>query len=69
MGTCFAENVRQMRKERGLSQGELAKVLGVTQQCVSEWELNKTEPTLSCLWKLADLFEISIDVLCGRTEY
>ncbi len=69
MGTKFAENVKQLRKERKLSQGDLAKKLGVTQQCVSEWELGKTEPTLSYLWKMADLFEIPLDVLCGRKEY
>lgn len=69
MRNKFAENVKQLRKERKLSQGDLAKALGVTQQCVSEWELAKTEPTLTYLWKMADLFEIPIDVLCGRKEY
>ncbi|MDE7164949.1 MAG: helix-turn-helix domain-containing protein [Clostridiales bacterium] len=51
-----------------MSQADLAKRLGVTQQCVSEWELNRTEPTLTYLCMMADVFEISLDVLCGRVE-
>lgn len=69
METKFANNLKNLRKEFKYSQGALAKILGVTQQCVSEWELCKTEPTLTCLWKLADIFNLSIDVLCGRTEW
>lgn len=65
----FAENLKSLRKEHGLSQVELAERLGVTQQCVSEWENRKTDPTLTYLCKLADIFEISIDVLCGRKDY
>ena len=69
MKNLFAENLRTLRKERGLSQGKLAEAVGVSQQCVSEWERGKIEPTLSYLWRLADLFGVSIDVLCGRVEW
>lgn len=58
-----------LRAERGVSQGALAKLIGVTQQCVSEWEHGKTEPTLTYLWRLADFFGITIDNLCGRVEW
>ena len=44
-------------------------MIGVTQQCVSEWENKNTEPTLTYLLLLADLFGVSIDTLCGRTEW
>lgn len=44
-------------------------MIGVTQQCISEWEQDKIEPTLSNLWLLSDIFEISIDELVGRKEY
>lgn len=67
--TNFSENLKTLRKERGLSQGGLAAAVGVTQQCVSEWERGEMEPTLSSLWRLADFFGISIDVLCGRSEW
>lgn len=52
-----------------MSQQEISSLLGVTQQCVSEWELGRTDPTLTYLWLLADIFDISIDILCGRKEY
>ncbi len=65
----FPENLKSFRKEKKLSQHEISKMLGVTQQCVSEWELGNTDPTLTYLWLIADIFEISIDVLCGRKEY
>ncbi len=69
MDIKFSEILKTLRKERKLSQDALAKSVGVTQQCVSEWERGRIEPTLSYLWKLADLFGVSIDVLCGRREW
>lgn len=65
----FAENLKNLRAENNMSQADLAKRLGVTQQCVSEWELGKTEPTLSYLCALADVFGLSLDALCGRVEW
>lgn len=64
----FAENLKILREENKMSQADLAKRLGVTQQCVSEWELNKTEPTLTYLCLLADIFNLSLDIICGRVE-
>lgn len=69
VGTKFADNLRALRAEKKLSQGKLAQVIGVTQQCVSEWENRKTEPTMTYLWMLADFFGVSMDVLCGREEW
>ncbi len=69
MKNSFAQNLKELRKENKLSQGDVAKKTDVTQQCVSEWEKGSMEPTLSNLWRLADLFDISIDALVGRTEF
>ena len=69
MKNSFAQNLKELRKENKLSQGDVAKKSDVTQQCVSEWEKGSMEPTLSNLWRLADLFDISIDALVGRTEF
>lgn len=69
MKRAFSENIKMLRRENKMSQAELAICLGVTQQCVSEWELCKTEPTLSYLCAIADVFDISLDMLCGRTEW
>ncbi len=65
----FSENLKALRKEHDLSQGKLGEAVGVTQQCVSKWERADGEPTLTYLWKLADLFGVSIDVLCGRKDW
>lgn len=69
MKNSFAENLKTLRTESKLSQADLAEKLEVTQQCVSEWERGKTEPTLTYLCKLADIFEISLDALCGKVDW
>lgn len=65
----FGDNLIRLRKENKISQQELAAKIVVTQQCISEWERGKIEPTLSNLWKLADIFDISVDFLMGRKDY
>jgi transcriptional regulator with XRE-family HTH domain len=69
MESNFGKNLRSNRQERRYSQCVVAEKIGCTQQCVSGWENCKIEPTMSYLWKLADVFEISIDKLVGRKEY
>lgn len=69
MNNVFATNLKTMRAEMNISQAQLAKLLNVTQQCISEWELGKTEPTLSYIWALADIFDVTMDALCGRSEW
>lgn len=54
------------RKRQGLTQEELAKRLGVTNQSVSKWESAQCCPDIGLLPMLADIFEISIDELFGR---
>ena len=54
------------RKKQGLTQEELAKKLGVTNQSVSKWESAQCCPDIGLLPALADIFEISIDELFGR---
>lgn len=65
----FGDNLKRMRREVNVSQLALASSIGVTQQCVSDWENNKIEPTMSNLCKLADFFDVTIDFLVGRTDY
>ncbi len=65
----FSENLIRLRKEKNLTQQGLAYYLNVTQQCISEWENDRIEPTMSNLIRLADCFDVSIDFLVGRKEY
>ena len=64
----FAERSRYLRKEKGLSQVELAKALEVSKACISMIEIGKNEPTAITLIKYADFFECSIDYLLGRED-
>ena len=54
------------RKRQGLTQEELARKLGVTNQAVSKWESAQCCPDIHLLPLLADAFAISIDELFGR---
>ena len=67
--SSFSENLAKLRKENKISQQKLAEKICVTQQCVSEWENDNIEPTLTNLCLLADFFNMSIDELVGRKEY
>jgi len=49
-------NIKQLRKERNLTQEDLAECLGVSPQTVSKWENNLSMPDISCLPVLADYF-------------
>ena len=59
----FGNKLYELRKEKGLSQEELASQLEVTRQTVSKWELGDSTPDLDKLVLLAELFEISLDEL------
>ena len=59
----FAENLKQLRKKRQLSQEELAEMLDVSRQAVSKWELGDSTPDMDKLVLLGELFGISLDEL------
>ncbi len=59
----------ELRKERKIKQSELALAIGVAQSAISQWEKGINEPKASYLILLADYFNVSIDYLCGRTDY
>ncbi|MCX4313278.1 MAG: helix-turn-helix transcriptional regulator [Clostridia bacterium] len=70
MSANFENNkIAEYRRVRGLSQRRLAKEIGTSQANLSRWEQGKIEPSIVECWKLADYFDVSIDVLCGRREY
>lgn len=59
------ERIRELRTAKRVSQVELAQRLGITKQCVSNWENNNIQPSLEMLVKLADFFHVSTDYLLG----
>lgn len=64
----FKDTIKALRKERGLTQTELAEVVGFTHVAVVKWENGQREPDFSTLIKLADYFGVSVDYLLGRED-
>lgn len=61
----LAENIRSFRKQRSMTQEQLAEVLGVTVGAVYKWEARLSSPELSLIMEMADFFDTSVDVLLG----
>lgn len=62
------EKLLNLRKQKGLSQQELANQLDVSRQSVSKWELNESEPSLNNIIVLSEIFNVSTDYLLKETE-
>lgn len=65
MNTVFGERLKELRREKGIVQVELAKSLNVSKGIISLWENNEREPTMSSLIAIATYFKVSIDYLVG----
>ena len=55
--------ISTLRKEKGMTQLELAEQMGVTDKAVSKWERDLSFPDINSIPKLAEIFEISVDEL------
>lgn len=64
----FGNKLYKLRSAAGLSQTDVANVVGVTNKSVSKWENGATKPSTNVLRKLADLFNISIEELLALRE-
>ena len=65
--TDFGEFLYGLRKEKGLTQAELAEALGVTNKAVSKWETGEAMPETSLLIPISRIFGVSVDeLLNGR---
>ncbi len=66
--TSFGERLRQIRKERGLTQDEFAKILDTSKQILSRYELEQRSPRIEQVRKYAEKLQVSVDYLLGDTE-
>jgi transcriptional regulator with XRE-family HTH domain len=64
----FSERLQELRKEKGLTQKQLADEINVSERGVQNYELGERKPTFENLMALADYFSVSLDWLCGRSE-
>lgn len=62
----LSENIKVLRKAKGLSQEELALRLNVVRQTVSKWEKGLSVPDAEMLQQLAETLEVSVSVLLGE---
>ncbi|OOC58474.1 methyltransferase domain-containing protein [Paenibacillus ihbetae] len=67
MKETLARNIAIYRKEKGLTQEELAQILGLSFQAVSKWENAQSMPDIALLPELSRTLEVSIDKLLGYT--
>lgn len=65
MKLSLAANIGRLRKERAMTQEQLADALGVSFAAVSKWERGVATPELKLIAEMADLFGISLDALVG----
>ena len=62
----FNEQLTKLRKRNNITQIELANLMNVKQYVISSWETGRSEPNISQIIKLSDIFKIPTDYLLDR---
>ncbi len=62
------ERLKQLREEKELRQGDIAKVLNITASAYGFYEQKRIEPNIEVLNKLASFYDVSVDYILGRTD-
>ena len=68
MKEILAQRLKACRKEKGLTQMQVAVYCDITEKAYQNYELMTREPKLEILIRIADLFGVSLDYLVGRAE-
>lgn len=64
----FSKRLKQLRKEKGLTQVTLAETLGVSKGTIAMWETGKRMPGFDMLTRLSELFDKRVDYIIGTSE-
>lgn len=64
----IGERLQELRKDKGISQAEIAKILGVSHYTISSYECNRSDPDDKSKIILARLFDVSLDYLLGLID-
>ncbi|HIS58301.1 MAG TPA: helix-turn-helix transcriptional regulator [Candidatus Limadaptatus stercoravium] len=67
--TCFPERLKQLRRDNGMLQADLAEHFKVSKSAVSGWEVGRNQPNYDILIEMSILFGVSVDYLIGRRNY
>lgn len=60
---AFCNQLKKLRKRNNIKQVELANMLGVKQYVISGWETSRSEPSITQICRLAEIFDVPIDYL------
>ena len=64
----FADRLKELRKEKNMTQVQLAEALGVSKGTIAMWEIGKREPNFETLNRLSDIFDKRIDYILGYSN-
>ena len=64
----FGEHIYELRKARGLTQGDIATYLGISDKAISKWENGTAKPTISNLTKLAELMDLPLEKIISYNK-
>ena len=64
----IADKIRLLREQRGLTQTDLAKTLGISRSAVNSWEMSLSLPSLTNIVELAKIFHVSTDFLLSVSD-
>jgi transcriptional regulator with XRE-family HTH domain len=62
----IGDRIVQLRKEKGLSQTDLAAAIKASREAISKYERNEAVPSVEVASKIAEVFEVTIDYLIGK---
>lgn len=60
--------IKQLRQEKNILQSDLAEILKVRQNTISNWETGRNEPDQQALYELSKFFDVSIDYILGNSD-
>lgn len=64
----FAIYLKNLREQNYMSQGDLAKAIGVSRQCISKWELGINEPKIDKLVAIGNVFNIDVSTIINNIK-
>lgn len=65
---ALGERIKACRQSAGMSQEKVAELLGVSRQAVTKWEVNQSAPNTENLFKLAEIFGTTVDMLLDSND-
>ena len=65
----FGEILRNVRTDKGITQGELSKILGCSQSMITRWENGECEPTAPYIIAISEYFSLPADYVLGIKDY